>query len=183
MKVKLVTLSLLLLNLTVAFAEEHEAAHHEPSIWDLKYPALNFVILVGFMVWKLKKPLADMFDKKADDVKTLMESAEKQSKDANQKLQELESKIKNIDSELVKINGDYESDVVSFAKNQSTDTQTVIARMRRDVESKLEGEKKELNDELKHDVLNLVVAKTKNTIGSNTELKTKATNNILVGLK
>ena len=108
MKVKLITLSILLLNLTAAFAEEHEAAHHEPTIWDLKYPTLNFVILVGFIIWKLKKPLSEMFDKKADDVKSLMDSAEKQSKDANQKLQDLEGKIKNIDSELVKINGDWQ---------------------------------------------------------------------------
>ena len=61
--------------ISIAVASE-EAAHHGPSIFDLKYPALNFVVLFGFLIWKLKKPMSDMFAKKSEDVKSLMNSAE-----------------------------------------------------------------------------------------------------------
>ncbi len=166
----------------IVFGSE-SGAHHEPSVWDLKYPFLNFVLLAGFIVFKAKKPLAEMFDKKSQDVKTLMESAEKQSRDANAKLNELEGKIKNIETELVKINGDYEKDAVNFAKNQSDETATTIARMKRDFESKLEGEKNELNDSLSHELLSQVISKSKNAINTNSDLKTKATTNIIAGMK
>ena len=183
MKYKLTLLLTSLMSFGTALANEAEGAHHEPSILDLKYPALNFVILVGFIVYKAKGPLAEMFNKKSEDVKSLMDSAAKQAKDANQKLQELETKIKNLDSESVKISSDYEKDAVNFAKLQSEETATTIARMKRDIESKLEGEKNELNDSLSHDLLSQVVAKTQNAIGTSAELKNKATTNIIAGMK
>lgn len=181
MKYSFYTLSIFLLAITNSFAEE--AAHHEPSIMDLKYPFINFAVLVGFIIYKAKKPLSEMFTKKAEDIKSLMESAEKQSKDANQKLQELESKIKNIDSELVKISSDYDKDAATFAKLQSEETETTIARMKRDIEGKLSGEKNELVEQLSHEMLDLVVKNTQKTIGSNLELKNKATTNIIAGMK
>ncbi len=181
MKYSFYTLSIFLFSIVNAFAEE--AAHHEPSVMDLKYPFINFVVLVGFIVYKAKKPLSEMFTKKAEDVKSLMESAEKQSKDANQKLQELESKIKNIDSELVKISSDYDKDAATFAKMQGEETETTIARMKRDIEGKLSGEKNELVEQLSHEMLDLVIKNTQNTIGSNKDLKNKATTNIIAGMK
>jgi F-type H+-transporting ATPase subunit b len=173
----------MLLNLATAMAEEHEGAAHEASIFDLKFPVLNFVVLVGFLVWKMKKPLSDMFSKKVEEIKSLMDSAEKQNRDAQEKLNSLETKIKNIDSELVKINADYETDVVSFLKNNELEVSSTIARMQRDVQNKIDGEKKELLDELSHEILNKVVMGAQSTIKANTELKNKATNNIIAGLK
>lgn len=183
MKIKFLLLSIYLTSFVSAFAEEHEAAHHEPSAFDLKYPALNFVLFAGFIIFKARKPLTEMFDKKASEIRAMMESANKQSADANAKLIELQNKLKNIDAELVKISTDYESDIVNYGKIQNDETTTTLARMKKDIESKLEGEKAELMAELSHELLNLVVSKTKNSINSNNDLKTKATNNIIAGLK
>ena len=183
MKIKLFFISFFILSFANVIAEEQEIAHQEPSIFDLKYPVLNFVVLVAFLVWKLKKPMADMFNKNAENVKSLMESAEKQSKDANAKLVELENKMKNIQADLTKINTDYESDIVSFGTTLKEETETTIARMKRDVDNKIEGENKELMDGLSHEVLNLVVSNAQSSIKTNTDLKNKATNNIILGLK
>lgn len=157
--------------------------HHEPSVMDLKYPALNFVLFFGFIVWKIKKPLSEMFDKKSEDVKTLMRSAAEQSKNAEEKLQSFNAKIKNLESETIKINTDYENEVVNYAKIQSDETATTIARMKRDVENKLAGERKEMMDGLSHELLNEVVGKTKSTINLDKNLKDKATQNIVAGIR
>ena len=69
-----------------------------------------------------------------------------------------------MDSEIVKINQDYEEEAVRYSKLQAEETEAQIARLKRDVESKLAGEKKELMDNLNHEVLNLVVEKAKGTI-------------------
>lgn len=163
-------------SLSVAFAEE--AAHHEPSVLDLKYPLVNFIILLAILS-KVVKPLREKFNKQATDVKSLMESAARNNKDAEEKLATFQTKIKNLDSELVKITTDYESDAAQFARNQSEETLTTIARMKRDLENKLQGERKEMIDELNHDLLDKVIASTQATIKGNKDFQTRATSKIV----
>jgi F0F1-type ATP synthase membrane subunit b/b' len=168
--------------LLTSFAYAEEAAHHEASVWDLKYPFVNFIIFLAILS-KVIKPLREKFNKEAMDIKSLMDSASRNSQDAQEKLISFQSKIKSLDSELIKITTDYESDAVQFAKAQSEETQTVIVRMKRDLENKLDGERKELIDLLNHDVVNIVVTKTQTTIKSNSDLKVKATQKIVSELR
>lgn len=165
-----------------AAAANEEAVHHETSIWDLKYPVLNFIILLAILS-KVVKPLREKFNKQADDVKSLMDSAARNNKDAEERLNKFQVKIKNLDSELAKIVTDYESDASQFAKNQSSETQTIISRMKRDLENKLGSEKAELIDELNHDLINKVVSSTQVVIKNNKDYQTKATQKIVSGLR
>lgn len=165
---------------TTAFAEE--AVHHEPSVFDLKYPLVNFIILLAILS-KVIKPLREKFNKSADDIKSLMDSASRNNQDAQERLNNFQAKIKNLDSELVKINSDYESDATRFAKSQSEETQSTIVRMTRDLENKLDGERKELIDELNQDLINKVVFSTQATIKSNKEFQAKATQKIISELR
>jgi len=167
--------------ISVAIANE-EVAHHEPSVWDLKYPFVNFIIMLAILS-KVIKPLREKFNKQADDVKTLMDSAAKNDKDAKDRLNSFQEKIKNLDSELVKITTEYETEATQFAKNMSEETQTTITHMKRDLDNKLEGEKKELIDELNHELLNKVISSTGATIKGNKDLQTKATHKIVSELR
>lgn len=165
---------------STAFAEE--AAHHEPGVHDLLYPFINFILLLAILS-KVVKPLREKFNKSSDDVKSLMDSAARNEKDAQEKLSKFQSKIKNLDSELVKITTDYESDIAQFAKNQAEETLTTIARMKRDLENKIDGERKELIDELNHDLVNKVVSSTQTTIKNNKDFQVKATQKIISELR
>ncbi|MDO9181333.1 MAG: ATP synthase F0 subunit B [Bacteriovorax sp.] len=167
--------------LSVAVANE-EAVHHEASIWDLKYPFINFIILLAILS-KVVKPLREKFNKQSDDVKSLMDSATRNSIDAEAKLATFQNKIKNLDSEMVKIVSEYQSDAVQFAKLQSEETQTTISRMKRDLENKLDGEKTELITELNHDLINKVVSSTQTKIATNKEYQAKATQKIVSELR
>jgi F0F1-type ATP synthase membrane subunit b/b' len=159
-----------------------EAAHHEASIWDLKYPFINFIILLAILS-KVVKPLREKFNKQASDVKSLMESAARNNKDAEDKLSKFQAKVKSLDSEMIKINADYESDAAQFAKNQKEETQTTITRMQRDLENKLNGEKTELINDLNHDLINKVVSSTQATIKGNKDYQTKATQKMVSELR
>lgn len=162
---------------------ESTGAHHEPSIADLLYPTVNFVLLVAFLVWKLKKPMIDMFNKKSDDVKTLMNSAAVKNKDAEARLKMLQSKISNLDYEIIKIKADYDKDVDAFMANQANETQATIARTKKDLEQRLEGEKKDLVEKLNEELLTQVIAKTKQTINGNSDFKNRATSKIVSELR
>lgn len=158
-------------------------AHHEPSITDLMYPAINFAVLVGFVVWKFKTPLSEMFTKKASDIQSLMNSAAQKNRDAEEKLKTLQSKMANLGSEVNKIQKDYENDVVTFASTQANETQATISRAKRDVENKLEGEKNELVEKLNIELLDSVIAKTQQTINANADMKNRATSKIVSELR
>lgn len=132
---------------------------------------------------KVIKPLREKFNKQSDDVKSLMESAAKNDKDAHNRLNTFQAKIKNLDSEIVKITTDYQSEVTQFAKNQKEETQTTITRMKRDLENKLDGETKELIDILNHDLLTKVVSSTETTIKNSKDLQSKATQKIVSELR
>lgn len=179
---KIIYYSFLISSFVSVAAANEEAAHHEASFMDLKYPFINFIILLAILS-KVVKPLREKFNKQAEDVKSMMDSAARNSKDAEEKLSAFQAKIKNLDSELVKIVSDYQSDAAQFAKNQSDETQTTITRMKRDLENKLDGEKTELLDELNHDLINKVILNTKTTISNNKDFQVKATQKIVGELR
>jgi F-type H+-transporting ATPase subunit b len=166
---------------TVAAAET--GAHHEPSLKDLMYPTINFVVLFGFLIWKLKTPTREMFEKKATEIQSLMNSAAQKNKDAEEKLKNLQSKMANLGSELAKIQKDYESDVVTFTQAQANETQDIITRTKRDFESKLDGEKNELVEKLNEELINSVIAKTQQAINGNSDMKNRATSKIVSELR
>lgn len=160
-----------------------KGAQNEPSIADLTYPAINFIVLASFLIWKLKGPLKEMFNKKSSEVQTLMSSAAQKNKDAETRLADLQGKMKNLESEVNKIVSEYHSDVANFTTTQASETQSVIARTKRDLESKLEGEKNDVVEKMNQDLLNNVIAKTQETIKNNGDMKNRATKNIVSGLR
>ena len=59
---------------------------------DLIAPLVNVVVLVGFLVWKLKKPLSDHFTAKAEEIANTLERASLKSKEAEVMLQAQQKK-------------------------------------------------------------------------------------------
>ena len=175
--------SFMFIALTASALAAGDGVNHEPSIKELMYPAINFAVLVGFLIWKLKKPLSEMFKKQASEVEGLMSSAAQKNKDAEERLKSLTAKMSNLNAELAKIQRDYESDVVTYKANQANETQATITRTQRDLEKKLEGEKKELLEKINEELLNNVIAKTQQTISGNGDMKKRATSNIVSGLR
>ena len=167
---------------SAAYAAE-EAAHSEPTISDLLYPTINFLVLLAFLVWKLKKPMQDMFNKKADEVQSLMTSAAQKNKDAESRLSALQEKMKNLDAEVTKIVAEYHHDVEVFSKTHAEETQSTIARTKKDLEHKLEGESNDLVERMHHDLLNNVIAKTQATIKANSDMKNRVTGKIVSELR
>ena len=178
----LVKYSFMFIALT-ATAGAATGAQHEPSIKDLMYPAINFLVLVAGLIYLLKAKTSAMFTKQAADVTSMMSSAAQKNKDAEERLQSLKGKMTNLSSEVTKIQKDYESDVATFTQAQSAETASVITRTKRDFENKLEGEKNELVETLNNDLLNSVIAKTQQTINGSNDMKNRATSKIVSELR
>lgn len=178
---QLMTLNILAVGVAKA-ADEAGGAHHEPSISDLLYPAVNFTILVVFLLLKLKKPTTEFFNKKSEEIRSLMSSAEEKSKDANLKLKSLQVKVATLDAEVAKIKSDYVRDAEVFKAEQLKETRSVISRMEKDYDSKLEAERSEFLEGIQTELLNEVITKARGVISESSDMKKRATTKIISGL-
>lgn len=159
------------------------AAAGSGKIDDLIAPTVNFIIFFSIIFFAIKGKVVDHFNKLADDVKSLMNSAAEKNKDAETKLQSYEQKVKNLASESEKIKADYELDFQKFAKNTKEETTATISRIERDTQNKLLSEKQNLIEELNKELVESVVAKTKSTLDANADVKKQATNKLIAEVR
>ncbi len=156
-------------------------AHHG-SINDLLAPAVNVLLLLGFLGWKLKKPMADHFNKLATDISNTLERASLKSKEAKMMLDNEEKKISNLASEVKTINTQADSDVVTFEKKLAKETEEKTHKLKTDATMKIAADKKAVMDALNAELLEQVVSKTKSTIKGNKDFQSKASSKLLQGL-
>ena len=170
----LLSLSLVLISFNV-FAAGSGGGH----ISDLMYPAINFFLLFGFIVIKMRKPISDAFTRNSEEVENLYNMAEEKSKEAQFKLDEYTKKIESLDSEMSRILQNAEEDGTKFDAAQKSETQSSIERMKRDAVNKIESEKNEMVRQLNSSLLDEVISKAKSEINGNNDYKTKATQKLL----
>lgn len=149
------------------------------SIADLGWPALNFVILLSGLLYFVKKPLREMFDKNAEDVTNLYEYADKRDKEAKIKLEMYQKKMENLEGEKAKIVKNAEEEAKAFIKRAEQESLEYLQRLERDSDNKIQHEKKTLENQLKEDLVSEVIEKAKAKISGDSELNKKATNKLI----
>ena len=152
---------------------------HDTNVLDLKWPFINFSILLGFLIFKLKKPVKEMFDKNAVVVKETYDYAEGKNKEAEIKLKMYKDKLQNFSATTRKIKGEAEREVRQFEENKVKESGNMVKRLERDAASKIMYEKKLMINNLNHEFLDAVIGQVKTTIGSDKAAQEKATKNLL----
>ncbi len=176
-------LAVIVLSGTNAFAagSGNGEAHHV-SVTDLVAPAVNVIILLGVLVWKLKGPLHTYFAGKAEEVANTLERASLKAKEAQMMIEGESRKLANLQNEMKTIHQQAEADVVLYEKNLSKETDDKTQKLKTDANSKIQADKKALMDELNNELLNQVISKTKSTIKTNKEYQSKVSSKLLQGL-
>ncbi|RLA67589.1 MAG: hypothetical protein DRQ88_02760 [Epsilonproteobacteria bacterium] len=151
-------------------------------ISDLFWPAFNFILFFGFLFWKIKKPIRDGFNKNADLVKELYEYAEAKSKEAETKILKYEEKLNNLDGQIQKIKMEMDQEFSVFKKNIEVETEQNIERAGKDAQRRIVSEKNKMVRDLEESLLSTIIAKTKNKIGGDNNLKEKATSKIFAAI-
>ena len=88
-------------------------AHHAASATSLILPALNLAVLVGFLVWKLRAPLARFVRQRHLYVRDEVSRVSRQLEDSQQRYQEFSSKLRAIDAEVGALRDQAKSDAVA----------------------------------------------------------------------
>jgi F-type H+-transporting ATPase subunit b len=163
-----------------AFANEGGA--HHGSVTDLIAPAVNVLVLVGFLVWKLKTPLKNHFDTKATEISNTLERASLKSKEAKIMLETQERKMSNLANELKVIQSQADSDVLHYEKVLAKEIEEKTHKLKIDANSKIQSDKKSAMDELNAELLDQVIKKTKSSIKNNKDYQSKVSTKLLQGL-
>tara|TARA_R110002072_G_scaffold288917_1_gene455430 strand:- start:105050 stop:105580 length:531 start_codon:yes stop_codon:yes gene_type:complete len=153
------------------------------SVLDLKWPAVNLIMLASLLVWMAKKPVKEMFDKNAEDVKSLYELAEKKDKEAEIRLKMYQEKMDNLHREKEKVVKQSNEEFTNFSGKTKKETDLYIQRITEDVGNKIDNEEKSLVRELEQSLVNEVVSKAKAKIAGDESSKLKATKKLISQIK
>ena len=149
------------------------------SIVDLKWPAVNFIVLLSFLIFKLRGPLRESFDKNAEEVTFLAEQAENKNRQAQIRLDTYKKKMAGIESEHQKMAKDMERERERYAARAERATREYIDRLKQDFERKMIQEKHVLGNRINVGLVDEVVKKAKTVIAGDGTLKEKVAQRLI----
>ena len=109
---------------------------------ELLFPAVNFLILVTFLIIKGRKPLAELFERNAKDVKELYDVAEKKDKESQIRLEIYQKKIADFKAEQRKLQEETEKSIRLFQRKVDEETTKLSRKMNQEGLERIENEKK-----------------------------------------
>lgn len=159
-----------LLTITTAFA-----AGGDGSIADLAAPAVNFIIFLAILFFALKNSIKSYFATHADNVAATYERAQIKKKEADARISEAETKMKNSDQEIERIKNKTKEDISNFEKTYSEEIVNRIGKYKEDSKARVKAEESTLLNNLNARLVDSVISKAKETIKADPSLKQKAT--------
>jgi F-type H+-transporting ATPase subunit b len=172
-------LKAILILLVPSIALGSATVNHEASIMDLIFPAINFCIVFGFIILKIKKPVSEAFTKNSEDVAALYSLADEKYKEAQIKYDSYAKKLEQLDHEITKINDSSEADIKKYTTLVKEETVQTIKRMEKESLNKLETDKNQFIMKLHKDLIDKVVEQAKATITKDKSFQSKATSKLI----
>ena len=164
----------LFLNIPWAFG-----AGGEGSVWDLKWPFVNLVILATVIAWKARKPLGEVFGKNFSDVEYLYGIAEKKEKESNIKHDMYRNKIEGVDKECDDVLKKFQKKGIDFANEHKRAGDGLIEKLRQEKDKRVEVEKKKMLKEMENALMTDIILKTRKRIAQEQQLKSQVTKGLL----
>lgn len=144
--------------------------------------AVNLGLLLTFLVWKLKGPMSSFFATKSEETREMIERAASKAKEAQVMLETQKKKSEGADAEISKMETEANDLLAKFESDYKVEVEKRINSLKEDAGQKIEAEKKELLDDLNSQLLDQVIANTKNKLQADGNLGNDATKRILQGL-
>ncbi len=164
-----VTVLLILLSLTgAAFASKHGGGGGEGGLpWgEIIKQAINFGILVGVLVYFLRKPVSQFLKDRREILIRTMEEAKKANEEARAKLASMEERLSRLGDEVEKLNREMEADAEREAERIRELTKKEIARIKEQTEFAAEQEVKKAKEAIRKEAAELAVKTASEIIAS-----------------
>ncbi|NIO16145.1 MAG: hypothetical protein GTN70_03965 [Deltaproteobacteria bacterium] len=119
--------------------------------------ALNFGILVGILVYFLRKPISNFLKDRREILIKAMEEAERANKEAREKLAQVEDKLAHLDKEVEELNRGMEKEAEGEFEKIKSLTKDEIERIREQATVAAEQAVKKAREELRKEAAELSI--------------------------
>lgn len=170
---------LLILMLIGASAYAAGNAHHQPSIKDVMWPAVNFTLIFGFLIWKMKKPMAKSFARYAETVEEIYQMAKNNQRMAETKKAEVAEKLNSFEALKVKEKEKIDEELNLLKVEVAKEAAEQAEKLSADAVSRFEYEKQQLVKDMNREVVEVILEQAKASIAANPSLKKDITENLL----
>jgi F-type H+-transporting ATPase subunit b len=148
---------------SVAAHQGAEGEAHEESIWPLVGKIFNFVVLVGGLVYLLRKPFAEYLTRRGGELRSELSAAEALKAEATAKIAEIDARMKTLPAELEALGARGRADIVAEEQRirelAATEKQRLLDQAAREIETRVRAAKRELVEHAAD--LTIDVARTK----------------------
>jgi len=165
----------------LVFSSQAIAAGGHGSPFDLLAPAVNVLLLVGFLIWKLRGPVNNFFKSKAEEVKQTLEKAEIRAKEVEKLYREQKEKMDKLPQAITEAEQESVAEVANYKTELETNFKERLEDLNDEAKAKMNAQQSEALSELEELLLNEVIAKTKNQITSDAQLANNVNKNLLEG--
>ena len=155
------------------------AAGGSGSALDLKWPFLNLFLLGILLVWKIKKPLSEMFRQNASDIKYLYNVAQEKEKESSMKYEMYKKKMDDVSKDYNAVLEKFQQKGIDFVAEQGKEGDIFIAKLKKEKEQKIEVEKNKMLKKMESILLYKIILKTKKKIEADIKLKGKVTKGLI----
>ena len=167
-----------LITLFLLSGQSFAAGDGHGSVADLM-AAINFLILFGFLFYKLKDSISEGYKNSSKDFETKINSAQIAEKEANEFLEEQKSANENATESLKELKKDHEENVLNQSKVIESEYIQKTKKLYADFENKLVSERKKVESQISSNLLESIIKKTSSEISSNQENKNRTIRNFL----
>jgi F-type H+-transporting ATPase subunit b len=142
-----------------AFAASHGGGEQTTGLpWgEILKQAVNFGILIGVLVYFLRKPLSNLLKERRELLIKSMEEAREASEEARKNLEKMEKKLTSLEDEVKILNRSMEEDAEKEAERKRSLTVKEIERIKEQAAFAAEQELKKAKQELRKEAAELSV--------------------------
>lgn len=152
-----------------AAAEGQTAEQHAESPWNLVFKWANFLILFGFLGWKLRKPTIDFFDSRSREITAGLARAEEAKDESLKKLGEIEARLAGLDQEIKAIKEQTAQQAAEererIIEGARLEAEKILEMGRNEIEAMQKAARRELKGHVAELAVKLAEERLKSTLG------------------
>ncbi len=163
----------MLLPALTALAEEggeHAASGWASPVWHVPmivWQIVNIAIVVGLLVYLLRRPAPTFFNTRAKEIEDLLEKAMREKEEANARLKEVESKMAHLSDEVAEIERSSKEAAEAERQRVLEEAEAAKERIRSDAAEEMERRLKEARRDLRAYAADLAVKMAKEILADN----------------
>jgi F-type H+-transporting ATPase subunit b len=151
-------LAFVLLQTAVVYASGGGEGEHEPIKWmDFFWRTLNFVILVGFLVWLGGNRIKEFFVDRRENIKNSLSDALAAKEEAEKKYKELSDKLEKATGEISEISDMIKAQGLAEKEKIIEDAKKASEKLKEDAQRRVEQEFKKASNQLRAEAVALSV--------------------------